>query len=219
MRIYFKKLRNKELAALAQRVIDASKEGKYTVMENNELLLEVEKQYAYYYKSYNKPAFSGMGEAVAKADAARDRIFSKTKSFLRGYKGMTIMPNHGDAKALYEVFRKIGLNTNVMSYAEQTAQMKKLIEELEKTENTEKLVSLGITQAFDELKTTQKHFETLYAEQAEANAELRIVPSATAIRSKLEGALRNYFGLLEAMRDLPEWRMIYAEINELVKKA
>lgn len=219
MRINFKKLRNKELAALAQRVIDASKEGNYTVMENHELLLEVEKQYASYYKSYSKPAFSGKGEEVAKADDARDSIFSKTKAFLKGYKGMTIIPNHGDAKALYEVFRKIGLNTNVMNYAEQTAQMKKLIEELEKAENAEKLVSLGITQAFDELKTAQDNFETLYAEQAEANAELRIIPSATAIRSKLEGALRNYFGLLEAMRDIPEWQMIYAEINELAKKA
>lgn len=219
MRINFKKLRNKELAALAQRVIDASKEGNYTVMENHELLLEVEKQYANYYKSYSKPSYSGKGEEVAKADALRDNIYCKTKAFLKGSKGMTILPNHGDAEALYEVFRRVGLDANARSYAEQTAQIKKLIEELDKTENVEKLVSLGIAQAFDELKTAQAHFETLYAQQAEANAKLRMLPSATTIRSKLESALRNYFRLLDAMKDIPAWRMIYAEINELVKKA
>ncbi len=219
MKINFRKLRNKELAALAHRVIKGSKEGKYTMVENHELLLELEKQYANYYKSYGNPTFSGKGGEVFKADVARFRIFRKIRAFLRGYKGMTIMPNFADAEALYGVFQATGLSSNTLSYAERTALMKKLIEELEKTENAEKIISLNLTEVFDEFKTAQKQFEDLYAEQAEANAQLRTLPSATAIRGKLEGSLRNYFSLLKAMKDVPDWKMIYAEINELVKRA
>lgn len=218
MKITLMKLRSKELASLAQRVITASREGNYTIMENHELLLELERQYANYYKSYSKPTFSGKGKEVAKANAARDHILRKINAFLKGYKAMTFLPNHADAAALYKIFRMSELSTKVLNYAERTAQMKKLIKELEKIENSEKIASLKITEAFDELKSSQEHFETLYAEQAEANAKLRALPSATAIRHKLEDALRNYFGLLEAMKDLTEWQMIYAEINELVKK-
>ena len=219
MKITFNKIRNKELAALAQHVIIASREGKYTIVENHTLLLEVEQQYAAFYKSYSKPTYSGKGTEVAKADATRDQVFRKIRAFLRGYKEVTIMANYADAEALYEVFQATGLGSNAHNYAEETALMKKLIEELEKTENAEKIVSLKLTEAFDELKAAQKNFEYLYAEQAEANAELRSIPTATAIRGKLEGALRNYFSLLEAMKDLPDWEMMYAEINELVKKA
>lgn len=219
MNINFRKIRNKELAALAQRVIEASREGKYRVIENNELLLEIEKQYAEYYKSYNVPTYSGQGKEVLKADVTRKDIFRKIRAFLKGYKGMHIMPNHTDAKDLYELFQMIGLSKNTINYAERTALMKKLIEKLEKNENAEKIESLRLTQTYNELKTAHKQFEKLYAEQAEANAELRSIPTATAIRGKLEGALRNYFRLLEAMKALPDWEMIYAEINELVKKA
>lgn len=218
MKINFRKIRNKELAALADRVIKASKEGKYTVTENHALLLELEKQYAYYYKSYSKPTYSGKGEEVFKADATRDQIFRKVRAFLRGYKDMTIMPNYAEAGVLYGVFQATGLGDNTLNYAEQSALMKKLLEELAKNDNKEKIVSLKLTEAIEELKTAQQHFETLYAEQAEANAQLRALPTASAIRGKIESALRNYFGLIKAMKDLPEWEMIYAEINELVKR-
>lgn len=220
MKITFNKIRNKELAALAQRVIMASREGKYIVVENHTLLLEVEKQYADFYKSYSKPTYSGKGSEVAKADATRGQVFRKIRAFLRAYKEMTIMPNYAHAEALYGVFQANGLGSNAHNYAEETALMKKLIEELEKNENAQKIVSLKLTGAFDEQKAAKKDFEYLYAEQqAEANDELRSSPTATTIRGKLEDALRNYFSLLEAMKELPDWEMIYAEINELMKKA
>lgn len=218
MKITFNEIRNKELGALAQRVIKASQEGKYTVVKNLPLLLDVEKKYADYYKSYNKPTYSGKGKEVGKADAVRDQIFRKIRAFLKASKEQIITPNYAEAEALYKVFQSTGLGRNRHNYAEETALMKKLIEELEQPENAEKVISLNLTHAFEELKMAQNNFEKLYAEQAEANAELRATPNATTLRGELEKALRNYFNLLNAMRDQPEWEMIYAEISELVKK-
>ena len=106
-----------------------------------------------------------------------------------------------------------------MRYSAQTAQMKKLIEELEKEDNTNKLDNLKLSSIFTQMKTAQTEFESLYQQQAEANAELRNLPSASSIRTNLEKALKNYYSLLSAMKDVDDWKMIYADINELVKSA
>ena len=156
---------------------------------------------------------------MAEADTLRDKLFSSIKLYLKGYKGLEVLPNYQDADALYQLIKNYGLAIDRLSYAEDTAQMKKLIEELEQPDNTAKLAALNLTEVFDKMKTAQQAFEALYAEQAEANADLRSLPSASAIRKDLEKALRNYFNLLTAMKNVPGWEMIYADIHELVKSA
>ena len=70
-----------------------------------------------------------------------------------------------------------------------------------------------------ELKTKHQHFEQLYTEQAEANADLRKMPSATAIRRDLEKSLKSYLDLISIMKTQPDWADFYQEVNELVKSA
>ena len=69
------------------------------------------------------------------------------------------------------------------------------------------------------MKTKHETFETLFAEQAEANADLRNMTSASAIRRNLEQTLRSYLNLITAMKEVPGWELLYADINELVKAA
>ena len=106
-----------------------------------------------------------------------------------------------------------------LSYSSQTAQMKKLVETLELPENAQKITTLSLTAAFAEMKTKHETFETLFAEQAEANADLRNMTSASAIRRNLEQTLRSYLNLITAMKEVPGWELLYADINELVKAA
>ena len=117
------------------------------------------------------------------------------------------------------VFKIHGLDLDKLSYSAETAQMKKLIEELEKPETLNKLSALNLETIFNQLKTAQADFEAIYAEQAEANADLRQLPSASAIRKNLEVALKNYLNLLTAMKSVENWKLIYADINEIVKAA
>ncbi len=211
------RLSTKDIATLAKRVLESSKSGKYPVVENHELLLAIENEYKAYSDTYSKSTYSGKGTEVAEADDKRDKLFNSIKSFVKGYTAIETMPNSADAVDLYAIFEKFGLTINQLSYAEESAQMIKLIEELEKPENTAKLTALGIQPTFNELKAAQQNFETVYAQQAEANANLRNLPSATGSRKNLEIALRNYFNLLTAMKNISGWEMIYADINELVK--
>lgn len=219
MKITLARLSTKDLATLTQRTIASSKNGKYKVAENQPLLTALEQVYARYDEVYTKQAFSGKGQSVAEADEARDKAFSALKGFLYGYQMLSSVPNWDKAKDLYAVIKQFGTDIDRLSYSTETAQLTKLIEALETPDNKAKLTALSLTTAFDDLKTKQETFETLFATQAEANAELRKLPSATAIRKELEKALRTYLDFLKVMKSQPVWEDLYQDINELVKAA
>lgn len=219
MKITLTALSTKNLATLAQRIINSSQSGNYTIIEGHPLLLALATSYSTYDAVYTKLTYSGKGKEVAAADKERDAAFSSIKAFLNGYRKLPFAANHTDAEALYTIFKQFGLNLDTLSYSAQTAQLKKLIEELEKPENMQRIENLTITTAFNDLKTKHQAFETVFAEQAEANADLRTIASASSTRKELEQRLRSYFSLITAMKDMPEWSKLYYDLNEIVKAA
>lgn len=219
MKISLVRLTTKNLATLALRVIEASKTGKTQLGQQQPMLMDLEEKYRTYDEVYTKQTFSGKGKSVAEADEARDKAFSSLKNFLWGYRQVSSVPNADQAGELYEVIKLFGTDIDRLSYSAQSAQMKKLIEELDKPENTMKINALSLSTAFMELKTKHQHFEQLYTEQVEANADLRKMPSATAIRRDLEKSLKSYLDLISIMKTQPGWADFYQEVNELVKSA
>lgn len=219
MKITSTSLSTKNLATLAQRIINSSQTGNYTIIENHPLLLSLIASYQNYDAVYTKLTYSGKGKEVSIADKERDLAFSNMKAFLNGYRKLTSVANYQDAEALYNVFQFFGLDLDRLSYSAETAQLKKLIEELEKPENTQRITNLALTTAFVELKTKHIDFEVLFAQQAEANADLRQIASASSSRKDLEQVLRSYFNLITAMKDLPDWTKLYHDLNEIVKAA
>lgn len=205
MEITLSNLSTKDLATLAQRTIAASQTGKYQVVEEHPLLHKLAARYADYDTVYTKLTYSGKGIAVAEADEKRDRYFAGIKSYIAGFTKLPELEFHDDAAALQQIFQAHGLDMDRMSYSAQTAQLKKLIEELDKPENTLRLANLKLETIFTQLKTSQSDFESLYQEQAQANGELRNLPSATSARKTLQKAIRDYLNLLTAMRDVDDW--------------
>ncbi len=219
MKINLQKLSTKNLATLAQRTLNSSQAGNYTIVENHPLLLSLIASYQNYDTVYTKLTYSGKGKEVATADKERDVAFSNMKAFLNGYRKLTSVANYQDAEALYKVFQMFGLDLDRLSYSAETAQLKKLIEELEKPDNTLRIINLSLVSAFDDLKTKHTDFEILFAQQAEANADLRQISSASSSRKELEQVLRSYLNLITAMKDVPDWSNLYHDLNEIVKAA
>lgn len=219
MKIALSRLSTKDLATLSQRIINTSDSGKYPVIDNHPLLAELKTIFTDYDAVYTKMTFSGKGNDVASSDRDRDLSFNTVKKFLNGYRQMKTLPNFQSAEDLYQIFKQFGLDLNRMSYSSQTAQMKKLIEELEKPENFEKLKDLKITNAFDDMRDKQRAFEEIFAVQAGANADLRTQKSASGIRKDLEKSLKTFLNLITVMKDVPDWKLFYADTNELVKAA
>ena len=117
-------------------------------------------------------------------------------------KSETALANYQSAEHLYQILKTFGVNLYKMSYSSQTAQMKKLIEELDKPENITKITALSLTATFTDMKTKQTAFETLFAEQATANADLRNMKSASGIQKDLEKSLKSFLYLITAMKDV-----------------
>lgn len=219
MNIALTKLSTKDLATLAQRIISNSQSGKYPVVVNHPLLLVLQTSYNEYDIVYAKQIYSGKGKDVATLDHERDVAYNNLKAFLNGYRKLSSVANYQLAEDLYGVFKTFGLGIDRLSYSSQTAQMKKLIETLETPGNKEKITSLFLNIAYEEMKSKHDAFEILFAEQAEANGELRQMKSASAIRKDLEQTLKSYINLMTVMKDVPGWELFYNDNNEFVKAA
>ena len=219
MKITLSKLSTKDLATLSQRTINSSESGNFPFISNHPLLTDLKTMFADYDEVYTKQIYSGKGVNVAEADKERDNAFRSLKNFLNSYRKMATMPNYQFAEDLFEIFKAYSLNLDKMSYSSQTAQMKKLIEELETSENIQKLNALSLLPSFNEMKSKHEAFELLFAEQAGANAHLRQMKNASAIRRDLEKILKSFISLITAMKDIQDWKLLYADLNELVKAA
>lgn len=219
MKISLVRLSTKDLATLAQRIISNIQSGKYPVISSHPLTATLQTSYTEYDLVYTKQIYSGKGKDVATADLERDVAYKNLKAFLNGYRKLASAPNYQFAEDLYTVFKTFGLNLDRLSYSSQTAQMKKLIEALETPENMQKISLLFINTAFTDMKTKHEAFELLFADQAEANADLRNMTSASVIRKDLEKNMKAYLNLLTVMKDVPNWELLYSDTNELVKAA
>jgi hypothetical protein len=219
MEITLTRLTTKNLATLASRSITISAKPEYTVVVNNPLLERVKTVYGTYDGVYAKGSYSGIGSDVAAADHKVDSVFSGIKTVLLGYCRDAESTNHQDAMDLYAIVAKYGTDIDRHSYSEETAQMKKLIEELDQPVNVAKLERVHLTENFARLKAAEAEFSELFGKQVAANAVLHQTESASSLRRQLEGALRNYYTMVSSMRSVDGWAALDAELNEAVKAA
>ena len=219
MKITLSDLSTKDLAALGQRTITISDEPAFVVVKDNPLLAAVKTVYNEYDALYTKKAFSGKSDLLIEADGNRDAPFGGLKDILVGHAKIASSPFQQDAKDIYAIIVKYGIDLDRYKWAEETAQMKKLLEELDKPENAAKIERMLLTHVVTQIKEAQAAFEKLFNEVAGENSELRLMVSASSYRKALETSLRNYFNVVKAMNSISGWRELYAKLDEVVKAA
>ena len=208
------KLSTKELATLAEQVINATKQSNVSEAKKHSFLVQLETSYEEYTPVLFKTTYSGKGKSVAQADKERDTYVRSLKLIVEGYAKLKSITNYTDADSLYNTLKIRGLNYDKLSYSEQTAQLNKLIEVLETPENIAKLEKFHLIEIFELLKVSQENFKTIYAEQALANAELRKIKPASVLRKDLEKTLKRFLDYVTLMIDTPSWKPLYNQLNE-----
>jgi hypothetical protein len=219
MRINLAQLSTKDLAALSQRTITISDEPAYAIVKDNPLLAAVKTVYNEYDAVYTKKAYSGKGDLLIEFDGNRDAPFGGLKGILLGHTKVSSSPYQQDAKDIYAIIEQYGIDLDRYKMAEETAQMKKLLEDLDKPENAAKIERMLLTAVVTQIKEAQTAFEKLFNEVAGENSELRTMESASSFRKTLETALRNYLNVVKAMNSLPGWKELHAKLDEVVKAA
>lgn len=219
MKINLSHLSTKDLATLTKRTLTISDEPEFAVVKNNPLLEAVRNMHGYYDAVYTKQTYSGKGDLLFDADDKRDAPFGGLKFILQGHARISSSPHLQDAKDIYAIIEKYGIDIDRYKYAEETALMKKMLEELDLPENVAKIERMQLTPVVTQIKEAQAGFETLFNEIAGENAGLRVMESASSLRKSLETALRNYLNLVKAMNQLPGWKELSAKLEEVLKAA
>ena len=159
MKINLAQLSTKDLAALSQRTIGVSDEPAFAVVKDNPLLAAVKTEYVFYDLVYTKKAYSGRGDELIESDNNRDRPFGALKDILLGHAKATGSPYQADAKVLYGVIEKYGIGLDRLKFSEETAQMVKLLQELDQPENVARIERLLLTSIVAQIKTAQTEQE------------------------------------------------------------
>jgi len=219
MQLSFSSVSTKDLAALCQRAISISEDPAYPVVKDNPLLLAVKTVYNDYDAVYTKKAFSGKSDLLIIADNKRDNPFSGLKSILQGHIKVSSSPYQQDAKDIYAIIEHFGIGLDRYKWAEETAQMKKLLEALALPENMVKIERMLLTVVVTQIRDAQTAFELLYKETSGENAELHAMESASSMRKTLETALHNYLNVVKAMSEIPGWKLLYGQLDEVLKTA
>lgn len=207
------------LGSLASDTITISKKPVNSVVANNALLKEVEDTHTKFFAVFGKRSFSGLGSSVEEGDIYRDEPLRGMKSILKGFSKVSDYPYQKDAIALLDIMDQLGGDIENQDYGSENESLEKLIVEYDKPENTVRLKNLSLTELYSTLKTRHTGFMDLYFQQTDSNAALRRQGSASQLHNALAESLRNYFGLVNAMRNVPGWQALYSELDEVIKAA
>ena len=218
MKINIKKLTLANLGSLSNSTISISKYPTYnSILENNPLLDRLQTQYSYFFDSFEKKTYSGLGVELRNLDKKVDKTLNGFKKLIKGYAEQPVASTAKGAELLLATMKQIGLSISVVSYGSQIEYIDKLISEYSKPANKSYIMGLGLTLVFDNLKSIQEEFKMLFLVQVKENAKLREIPSASNIRPQLEDALESFFNLVRSMKAIPVWENLYMDLNQLIK--
>ena len=211
-------LSNEALYSLASGTIREVMQVDSVAVSGTPQYKAIEPARAAFFAVLNKEPSSGMGEEVERLDRGRGYRLSGLYEVVKGMSHFSALETN--AKKLLPLFekeqqkRRMGRKT----YAQETAAIDRLHEDLNTTENAAIMTALGISTMENEMYMANQMFKTYYLQSVDKNAALLYKSSATKKRKPLEDALRNFFMLVEAMKDIEPWTGLHTDLSELAKK-
>ncbi|HBG41959.1 MAG TPA: hypothetical protein DDZ96_09505 [Porphyromonadaceae bacterium] len=215
--ISFSRLTTTGLGTLGRNTLEVSKKSTNATVQEAPLYLEVVNAHTGYERSVLKNIYSGLGPEVKSQDLVRDRLDAGFHDLLTGFaafddeKGLA-------ARQLLEVWDDLGAVSG-LNYGDETEVLHKKIETFSSEENQALLTTVGLVPHYEALKKAQEDFDVQFLKQVDANSALRQQPSASTIRHQLEDALRDYYGMVSALRKQSGWSDLYHDLDEVLKAA
>ncbi|RUT79035.1 DUF6261 family protein [Ancylomarina longa] len=169
--------------------------------------------------AYLKPKFKNLTMTVGDSDAARDDAFRAFKTYVEACSLRKLDGYNEACELLMECIALHGRNLHRESYAVQTAREKKLILDLETTPTlTAAIATIGANDWFQEMKTTQEEFETMYEHRNDNTAaapSIKTEDACMALRHSIEMIIR-YINVMASLNTNPVFGTITQEMNQLI---
>jgi len=169
--------------------------------------------------AYLKPKFKNLTMTVGDSDTARDDAFRAFKTYVEACSLRKLDGYDGACELLMEYIALHGRNLHRESYAVQTAREKKLILDLETTPAlTAAMATIGANDWFQEMKTSQEKFETVYEHRNDntaATPSIKTEDACIALRHSIEMLIR-YIDVMASLKINPVFDTITQEMNQLI---
>ncbi|MEP1096066.1 MAG: DUF6261 family protein [Cyclobacteriaceae bacterium] len=110
-------------------------------------------------------------EDVSEADALRDDLFVGFRDMLYAFKRRKDESISTAFDAVWPILEKAGTRLHALGYTEQSGKMEALFQELDKQENQDALATLGLSDLYAELKTSQEDFAAIYNNRLDEDAK------------------------------------------------
>lgn len=161
---------------------------------------------------------SGLETKIAEKDAHNDNMYFGLKEIVIGMsRSAHEVSKFADTEKMLSIFQKHG-NMNKKTYSQQSAALTGFCKEMGNTDNAAIVETLGLTEALARLKNMNTNFKATYLNQVTANAYLHRKDTAVVMYKPLEDALRQFYTLVEAMKNIPSWQKLYADLSELSQR-
>lgn len=217
MKILLSHLSAKNLPAIAEQVVSASKIlGKEEIV-SHPLFVRLEAASADYQVMCDKSKHSNRCSLVAEADLRRHEPYAALKSILLGYAKIGGFSLQKEAKDLYRIFELQTFTIERFSYLEHTIYLKTLINNLEKPINVNKIEQLQLTEIMMQLKIAQLDFERICKMSKMIPIMIFEQESATSLKGNLNHSLKNFLNIVAAMKQNHGWNRLYTELESDLK--
>ncbi|MCT4603093.1 MAG: DUF6261 family protein [Marinifilum sp.] len=215
----FYHLRVDEYHTLSLQVVSLLKKQTLEDPQLNVMHTKIQEAIDKFDKAYLKPGSKLMTITVKEADDNRDKKFKAFRFLVEACWFRNKQEWNDDPALVMETLRLYGWTLYADSYAIETSRLNKMINAIdESAELTAAVTNIGAKEWYDELKQSQKDFETVYEARNAKNASAPDIKTEDAIVQ-----LRQYFQVLfkyvESMAEMgtnPVYVNICNEINEMI---
>lgn len=213
-------LSSAELNTIAGRIVDVSlkalADNPYVVT----ICTLIGKSNSDLSKSLGRTLISDYTSQLFIKDQARDNAFIGFRDFISA---LTHSNNEGKKAAaiiLASIFETVGNTIYALGYAVETSKMNSLILNLKTPSAQQAIETIGASDWFEQLSTTQEAFENLNKTKTEANAAIDYlkVRDSRVIIAKYLQALLNYIGTNSDL-DGAKYQPVKDKINVLITNA
>jgi hypothetical protein len=215
----FSRLTNEAFATLASETVQIVKDTNDDTLTGHPLFKTITPAYDLFFPVLDKSTFSGMGEEIAALDKRRDNVYSALHGIVKGWSKVKDeeLPAGSIAAGLLALFKDVerARKMSNRTYAQETSAIEHLVSLMEEEKTKANFNKLGVSDLCSWLKVLNITFKTNYLEQVKANAGIRQQGTATDKRKELEIAMRNFYALVDSMKNIAPWSTLYPKLEEL----
>jgi len=197
----FSILNSNELYTASTRIVDASEGSLGSDPYASTLCLHIGQGNSDLAKAMGKALYSEFTPVLLVRDQERDDGFISLRDYASSCSHGKNSIQAAAGRSISAIFDNVGNSVSNLGYAKETAKLKTLIEALETPAAQQALKTIGATERFEELKSSQDEFEKTYQIKIKTESDINY-PLVKDSKSRITKYLKTLLYYIDTNSDL-----------------